>query len=159
MEDVMFVLKIIAALGCGLIAGAFFAFSSFVMRALGALPAPNGISAMQSINVIVINPVFLGVFVGTAVVCAVAGIASLLDWQGAGSASIIAGSVLYICGCFMVTMFFNVPLNDALAKASPISPEGAEFWANYLDKWTMWNTVRTIASLMASAAFMFALRY
>lgn len=159
MDDLMFGLKIIAALGCGLIAGAFFAFSSFVMKALGALPAPNGLAAMQSINIVVINPVFLGVFAGTAVLCAIAMIATLLRWQGTGSAWIIAGGVLYIGGCFLVTMFLNVPLNDALAKANPGSPEGAEFWAKYLDAWTMWNTVRTIASLAASAAFMIAMRY
>jgi uncharacterized membrane protein len=56
-------------------------------------------------------------------------------------------------------MLLNVPLNDALAKASPDSPEGAEFWAKYLDTWTMWNTVRTICSLAASAAFIVAARY
>lgn len=159
MDDLMFGLKIIAALGCGLIAGAFFAFSSFVMKALGALPAPNGLAAMQSINIVVINPVFLGVFVGSAVLCAVAMIATLLRWQGAGSIWIIAGGVLYIGGCFLVTMFLNVPLNDALAKAAPETAESAAFWTNYLDKWTMWNTVRTIASLAASAAFMIAMRH
>jgi uncharacterized membrane protein len=124
MDDVMFGLKILAALGCGLIAGAFFAFSSFVMKALGQLPAPNGISAMQSINIVVINPVFLGVFVGSAVLCAIAMIVSVVRWQGPGSIWIIIGGILYIGGCFLVTMFLNVPLNDALAKAAPGSPEG-----------------------------------
>ncbi len=55
-----------AVLGSGLIAGTFFAFSSFVMPALARLPAAQGIASMQSINVVVINPLFLGVFVGTA---------------------------------------------------------------------------------------------
>ena len=159
MDDLIFGLKIIAALGCGLIAGTFFAFSSFVMKALGQLPAPNGMAAMQSINVVVINPVFLGVFIGTGVLCLVAIIASLLRWQGAGSAWIVAGGILYIGGCFLITMLLNVPLNDALAKAGPGSPEGAELWAKYLDTWTMWNTVRTIASLAASAAFVISMKY
>jgi uncharacterized membrane protein len=86
-------------------------------------------------------------------------IATLLRWQGAGSAWIIAGGALYIGGCFLVTMFLNVPLNDALANANPGSPEGAEFWAKYLDTWTMWNTLRTLASLLASAAFMIGIRH
>jgi hypothetical protein len=38
------------ALGCGLLAGVFFAFSAFVMPALRRLPASQGIAAMQSIN-------------------------------------------------------------------------------------------------------------
>jgi len=158
MDDVMFGLKMIAALGCGLIAGTFFAFSSFVMKALGTLPAPGGIAAMQSISIGVINPLFLGVFVGSAVLCVIALIASLLRWQGVGSLWIITGGLLYIGGCFLVTMLLNVPLNDALAKVSPGSPEGAEIWTRYLNTWTMWNTVRTVCSLAASAAFMIATR-
>lgn len=153
MDDLMFALKIIAALGCGMIAGAFFAFSSFIMRALGQLPAPNGLSAMQSINVVVINPVFLGVFVGTVFICLAAMVLALVRWQGLASMWVLAGGVLYIAGCFAVTMLLNVPLNDALAKVDPTSAEGAALWTTYLDKWTMWNTVRALASLAASAAF------
>jgi uncharacterized membrane protein len=44
----------IALLGAAMIAGVFFAFSSFVMPALARLPAAGGISAMQSINVVVL---------------------------------------------------------------------------------------------------------
>jgi len=159
MDDFVFGLKVITALGCGLIAGAFFAFSVFIMRALAALPAPGGIAAMQSINVVVLNPVFLGVFVGSAVLCAAAMIASLLRWQGAGSMWVLGGAILYLAGCFAVTMVFNVPLNDALAKANPAAPESADLWNSYLKTWTMWNHVRTLASLAASAAFIIASRY
>jgi uncharacterized membrane protein len=69
---------LLSSLGCGLIAGAFFAFSTFVMKALGNLPPAHGIAAMQSINVVVINPWFLTPFIGTAVVCAFVMIASLM---------------------------------------------------------------------------------
>src|SRR5258705_6992637 len=43
------------ALGAGLVAGVFFAFSSFVMAALARLPPAQAIAAMQSINVTVVN--------------------------------------------------------------------------------------------------------
>ena len=50
--NVLFDLAIPAAvLGCGLVAGIFFAFSTFVMRALGRRPAGEGIAAMQAINI------------------------------------------------------------------------------------------------------------
>lgn len=159
MDDLVFVLKVLTALGCGLIAGTFFAFSVFVMRALAALPAPGGIAAMQSINVVVLNPVFLGVFVGSAGLCMVAAIGSLLRWQGAGSTWVLGGAILYLAGCFAVTMVFNVPLNDALEKANPAAPESVDLWNGYLNTWTMWNHVRTLASLAASAAFIAAARY
>lgn len=159
MDDLVFGMKVITALGCGLIAGTFFAFSVFVMRALATLPAPGGMAAMQSINVVVLNPVFLGVFVGSAVLCVVAMIASLLRWQGAGSMWVLGGAILYLAGCFAVTMVFKVPLNDALAKADPGAPESVDLWNDYLKTWTMWNHVRMLASLAASAAFIVAVRY
>src|SRR3954453_3000242 len=78
-------LKLAAALGCGLIAGVFFAFSTFVMKALARLPADEGMAAMQSINVVVLNPMFLGVFLGTAALCVGALIFSWRHWPESGA--------------------------------------------------------------------------
>jgi hypothetical protein len=55
----LFTLKLLTALGCGLAAGVFFAFSTFVMPALVRLQPPQGIAAMQSINITAINPLFM----------------------------------------------------------------------------------------------------
>jgi uncharacterized membrane protein len=158
-DKLLFLSTLFAALGSGLIAGAFFAFSSFVMKALSRLPASEGMAAMQSINVVVLNPLFLGVFVGTAVLCAVAAVFAFLRWQEPGSGYLLAGSLLYLIGTFLVTMVLNVPLNDALAAMAPSAPEAKELWAGYLDRWTVWNHVRTIAALAAAASFTNALRY
>ena len=73
VDNLLYTVILVSALGCGLIAGVFFAFSSFVMKALSRIPAAQGIAAMQSINVVVLNPVFLGVFFGAAAGC--------LGWQ------------------------------------------------------------------------------
>jgi len=62
MERLMFALTFLSALGAGLVAGIFFAFSAFIMSALGRLSPAGGISAMQSINVVVLNPLFFAVF-------------------------------------------------------------------------------------------------
>jgi uncharacterized membrane protein len=150
-SNLIFVLTLLTALGCGLIAGAFFAFSSFIMAALGRVPPSQGIASMQSINIVVINPVFLGVFLGTAVLCVLLAVFSLLNWNTPGSAWLLAGCLLYFFGTFVVTMAFNVPLNNALAAVDPASAEGARVWENYLNAWTIWNTVRTIASLASMA--------
>lgn len=157
MDQALFVVTLLSALGCGLIAGAFFAFSSFVMKALGRLPAEQGIAAMQSINVVVINPVFLGVFVGTAIACALLAVASLFRLQAAGSGYLVGGGALYVLGTFAVTMTMNVPRNDALAAVDGKSADGARVWADYLSSWTAWNTVRTIAALVACASLIAAL--
>lgn len=157
MSDLTFILSLLSALGSGLIAGAFFAFSAFVMRALGKLPAHEGIAAMQSINIVVINPWFMVVFLGTVVTSVVLAVTSIINWSSAGSGYLLAGCLLYVAGTFLVTIVFNVPLNNAIAAVDPSSPEGAAVWSNYLTNWTLWNTVRTIASTLALASFILGL--
>ena len=66
------------------------------------------------------------------------------------------GSVLYLAGTLLVTMVFNVPLNDLLADADVTSAEGVRIWQSYVPRWTMWNHVRTVASLAAMASFILA---
>jgi uncharacterized membrane protein len=146
----MFALKLLAAIGCGLIAGVFFAFSTFVMKALAQQPPDRGIAAMQSINITVINPWFMTVFLGTAVACLGLAGFSLFQWPQHGAIYLLAGSLLYFIGTFLVTIVGNVPLNDALAKVEPTSSEGVQIWATYLTNWTAWNHVRTIAAIAAA---------
>jgi uncharacterized membrane protein len=146
-----------AAVGSGLMAGFFFAFSICVMRALGALPSAQGIAAMQSINVAVLNPWFLSVFFGMAVLSIFLIVAALLRWHEPAAACALAGSLLYLLGTFVVTILFNVPRNRALAGAAATSREGAALWADYVTAWTRWNHVRTIAALAAAGCFTFAI--
>jgi uncharacterized membrane protein len=157
IDKVLFALTLVSAIGCGLVGGAFFAFSTFVMNALARLPAAQGIAAMQSINVTVINPLCGAVFLGTAAACVLLAVSSLLRWREPGAAYILAGSLLYLIGVIIVTGLFNVPRNDALAAVAPASAEGASLWADYLSGWTGWNHVRTIASLVAAALLTIAL--
>ena len=148
---------LVSALGCGLMAGFFFAFSICVMKALGAIPLAHGISAMQSINVAVINPWFLTPYFGMAVLSVLLSIASVLRWHEPGAVYVVAGGLLYFLGTFLVTMLFNVPRNNALAAVAATSAEGAALWADYLIAWTKWNHLRTIAALAGAASFTIAL--
>ncbi len=149
-------LELVAALGCGLVAGVFFAFSTFVMPALARLQPPQGITAMQSMNITAINPLFMLAIFGTAAVCFFLAVSSLLKWQQPGAVYLLVGSLLYLVGAVLVTVVFNVPLNDALAIVDPSSPDGASLWSNYLTNWTNWNHVRTVAALAAAALFTIA---
>jgi uncharacterized membrane protein len=151
------ILIVISALGCGLIAGVFFAFSSFIMGALGKLPPGQGIAAMQSINVVVINPIFLGVLFGTAALALFLGFGAIRHLGDPRAIWIVAGAGLYVIGTVLVTMAFNVPLNNALAAVDPASGESAAVWVDYLRTWTNWNHVRGLAALAASGAFISAL--
>lgn len=149
--DALSVLTLAAALGCGLIAGVFFAFSTFVMKALARLPAAQGIAAMRSINVVVINPWFMAPFFGTGAACVALAIWALARWEAPGAEYRLAGGLLYVVGTIGVTMAFNVPRNNALTRVDPASNEGARLWAAYVTGWTAWNHVRTAAALLAAA--------
>lgn len=145
-------------LGAALVAGIFFAFSTFVMNALSRLLPEQGIAAMQSINVAVLNPWFFAVFFGTALGSIALALLGILDWGAPGSAYLVSGSLLYLIGCILVTIVFNVPLNHALAAVEPGSKEDAEMWTRYLSTWTTWNHLRTVASLAAASSFIMAIR-
>jgi uncharacterized membrane protein len=70
-----------------------------------------------------------------------------------GAAYVVIGAVVYAAGCIGVTMFCNVPRNDALARLAPVSTDGASYWPHYVREWTAWNHVRTLACLAAMVAF------
>lgn len=158
-ERLMDIGVFVAALGCGLVAGVFFAFSGFVMPALARLSPAAGIAAMQSINRLAVTAWFMSLLFGTALLCLVLALLAILNWHGALSAWPLAGSLLYLCGAILVTVLFNVPLNNALATAPAENAEGAAIWSRYLTAWTRWNHLRTVASSLAAGCFILGLRY
>ncbi len=158
MSEVPYVATLATALGCGLNAGVFFAFSTFVMPALKRLPAAQGIAAMQSINKLAVTPAFTAALFGTAVACL-----GLVAWAAISSGErpavlVIAGGALYLVGTIGVTIARNVPLNDELATLHPQGAGAAGRWEEYATRWTTWNHVRTVAALAAAAVLTTALR-
>ena len=157
MDMVMTMTVIAVILGAALIAGVFFAFSSFVMHALARLPSHEGIAAMQSINVVVLNRSFLGVFMGTAILSAVVVVLIIRQWDASSSPWYLIGSLLYLFGTFMLTGVGNVPLNNQLAAVDASDPESNSAWQRYLGRWTLLNSIRMIAALAAAMAFVLGL--
>lgn len=157
IDQVLFALNLLLVVGCGLVAGIFFAFSAFVMKALGRIPSSQGIAAMQSINITVINPWFLSVFLGTAAVSVLIVVTSFWYWSEPETAYLLSGALTYFIGTFLVTIVFNIPRNDALAAVDPASTRGDRLWGEYLTSWTIWNHVRTVAAVAATTVFIVAL--
>jgi uncharacterized membrane protein len=145
-----------SALGALLIAGVFFAFSNFVMSGLARLPPKDGLAAMNSINLTVINPLFMAVFLGTGLAALALALMNSSSLPDPSAVRIVIGAVIYLLGSIGVTMIFNVPLNNALA-AAPGDPGSEALWADYLKTWVMWNHVRGVASLAAGALMFSAL--
>lgn len=150
-------LILIGVLGAATIGGVFFAFSTFVMRALAQLPPAHGVAAMQRINVVVLNPLFLGVFLGTALVQAMAAGLSLVAWLPQRSPLLLAAAALYLVGTFGVTVALNVPRNDRLAAMAADSDAAGAYWPTYVREWTFWNHVRTVAALASATCGLVAL--
>jgi uncharacterized membrane protein len=132
------------ALGCALLGGLYFAFSTFIMKALERTGAANGAAAMNSINVVILRSLFMPFFFGTTLGSLVLAVAGVIE----GAPLMIAGGTLYVLGMFVVTMFGNVPLNNALA-ANPTE----DTWRRFRSTWTRWNHVRTMSCLAAAALF------
>lgn len=154
MPRIVLLLTVLAALGSALMAGSFFAFSTFVMKGLSRLAPADGIRAVQAINVAVAPSPFIAVFLLTTLVSlALAVMAFTGDATTPMRALLISGALLYVVGTFGVTMVFNVPRNDLIAALDPTSPDAPATWARYLVEWTAWNHVRTVASLLATVAF------
>jgi uncharacterized membrane protein len=127
------------------------------MRSLGRLTPSQGIAAMQSINIAVINPVFMLVFLGTGLTCLILACSSFYTWNIRGAGYLLAGSLLYLLGTRMVTMVFNVPWNNRLAAVDPATENSAILWKAYMSSWTAWNHVRTAAALGAAVCLIIAL--
>jgi uncharacterized membrane protein len=147
------VLTLTAGVGCGLVGGVFFAFSSFVMPALKRLPTVDGVAAMQSINVTAVTPPLMTALFGTAVIAL---IVPLVVWRTGADSGVLAlvcvAAGLYLLGSIGVTAGANVPLNNQLAglTASAVSDTT---WTDWVRAWTTRNHIRAVASLAAAAAY------
>ena len=157
MSPLAFALTLVAALASGAMAGVFFAFSAFVMAGLGRLAAPDGVAAMQAINVTAVRPPLMIPFGGTAVLALGLAAWALASWSAARSALLLAGGGLYLVGIVAVTMARNVPLNDALAGVARQSASARAMWGRYLVRWTRWNHARAAAGIAAAGAYTAAL--
>lgn len=140
----------LTAVTTGIMTGVFFSFSTSVMKALGRLPAAQGIVAMQAMNVTIVNPLFMVVLAGSTLSCIVVLIgAPFTDAPHSGLR--VAGALIYLVGAIGVTAAVNIPMNNALAATQPQTAAGAQLWQTYLSRWTLFNHLRALASAGATA--------
>ena len=158
MSPFVFIVLQISIVAYGLIGGVFLAFSDFIMRSLANTGGTGGVEAMRVINREVFRWVFMALFLGMAAVSAFIVIYSATNLAGGPGTLILLGALVYLLGCFAVTVFFNVPMNEALAGMDLTSDITKEYWSNtYLPRWTLWNTVRTFACGISAALVLFGL--
>ena len=158
MSSAFLVLLHPVVLAYALVGGVFLAFSDFIMRALSVTSGHGGAEAMQAINREVFRWVFMTLFLGLAAISLVLSIYAVVSLTGPSATLIAAAGLVYLVGCFGVTVVFNVPMNDALAGKDLSQQSTHAYWSGtYLPRWTFWNTVRTIACGLSAALLLFGL--
>jgi uncharacterized membrane protein len=157
MEPIVTILLWFSAIGCGLMAGLYFAFSTFVMKALGRIDQAHGIATMNSINATILRSLFMPLFFGTTIAGAALAALAPFRWGEPGAAAMLAGGLVYVIGMFGCTVVFNVPLNNELARTGEADADATAVWTRYLKDWTAWNHLRTVASTAGTVLFIAAL--
>ena len=151
------VLTIVAAVGAGVAGGVFFAFSTFVMPALGRIPDPAGVRAMQAINEAAPGPWLMTLLFGTAGCAIATAVLALRQGSGTTTTLCVVGCGLYLLA-IVLTAAYHVPHNDALGRLDPDSAAAARSWSTYLTQWTRWNHVRTLTCIAAASCLTVAAR-
>jgi uncharacterized membrane protein len=156
------ILTIIAAITNSAAGGMMYVFSTFVMRGLDRTGPVQAITAMRGINTAANGSrAFLLVYFGAGVLAAALGVTAAVQLHQPGSWYSLVGGVVGVLAA-VITMAFNVPLNNHLDGVDPAGLSGADAareWQAYLSTWTAWNHVRTATAFAAAALMLIGLQY
>jgi uncharacterized membrane protein len=151
-------LAIAAAIGAGLSAGVYLAFSTLVMNGIRRLTPSQAISAMNGINrAAPASPLLMLVLFGTGIVCVLLIISGVQHRDDPAAVWHILGAALFLIG-MLITMVYHIPHNDRLLKADPNAADPGATWTHFYAPWMAWNHARTLASLAGTASLVLALR-
>ena len=152
----------VAALGSAAAGGMMYVFSTFVMRGLNRTDPVDAITVMRGINAEAnSNAAFLLAYLGAAVLAVVVGVIAAVQLRQPGSWWVLAGAIVGVLAA-VITIAFNVPLNNHLDAVSPVglSPaDAAREWQAYFTTWTNWNHVRTATSFITAVVMLIGVRY
>ncbi len=151
----------VAAMASAAAAGMMYVFSTFVMRGLDRTGPVAAITAMRGINVDAnTNAPFLLAYFGAALLAVAVGVLAVIQFRQPGSGWLLAGAILGVLGA-IITVAFNVPLNDHLDTVEPATlsvADAAREWQAYLSAWTAWNHARTATAVAAPVLMLIGMR-
>jgi uncharacterized membrane protein len=146
------IILVLTATTTALIAGLFYAWSCSVTLGLARLPDTIYLAFMQTTNKAILNPVFFISFMGTAILLPVSTFLHYDSTIPHRFLFLLTATLIYLIGGLGVTMFGNVPLNEALdafnlqsASQEAIAAQRAKFEG----RWNNLNTIRTISSTLS----------
>lgn len=135
------IILILTTLTTALIADLFYSYSCSVNIGLGHLTDKEYLAAMQSINNAILDPLFFLSFMGTLVLLPVS---CCLNYQESSFVFLLWAAIIYVVGAFGVTVFGNVPLNEALAQFDLQSASLQEIANQRMKFEAPWNTLHAI---------------
>ena len=156
MADWFLVVSQVSVISCGLVAGVFLTFSDLVMKSLAAPRPAGGIECMQVINRKVFKTVFMVLLLGMSALAPLLVGYAYFYVSGPASSWVIAGGAIYLVGVLLVTLIFNVPMNQRLDALDFSGSEVASYWKTYVPNWSFWNHVRTISSGASAICYLVA---
>jgi uncharacterized membrane protein len=156
------ILTSFAALFSAAAGGMMYVFSTFVMRGLDRTGPVEAITAMRGINTEAnSNPAFLLGYFGATILALAVGVVAVIQLRQPGTWLVLVGAVFAILAA-VITMAFNVPLNNHLDTVNPVglsAADAAREWQAYFSTWTAWNHARTVISFVGAALMLVGLRY
>jgi uncharacterized membrane protein len=159
MEFLQATALIVATMTVGLMAGAFVLYANAVMPGLRRTDDRTFVAAFQSIDTVIINPLFLSLFIGAL---GFTGLAAALHLGEDGRSVLpwtLAALLLYVA-TFAITVRVNVPLNDGIKAAG--APDRITNLARVREqfnepRWVRWNLVRAVTTTAAFGCLAWAL--
>lgn len=151
-------LLIITTVLVSLLAGIFLAYVVSVNGALHKLTDREYVRAMQQINIVIQNGLFFLAFMGPVPLLPIITYMSRDATNPLQFPLLLAASVIYIGGSFILTIVGNVPYNERLARVNVDggSSEVAAARAQFEKPWNAMHAVRTIASIAAAVLLVVA---
>lgn len=146
----MRIIDIAAAAASAAVAGVYVNFSARVMPRLAGWPAADAVATMQRFNRIAVRAPFMTAFFGGAALSAYQVLRAVSGETAAGEQLAAGAGLAHLAG-FALTIAYNVPRNERLARLAAGTPPADAYWAVYLREWTGANTVRAVLSLVALA--------
>ena len=136
----------------GLMAGIFFTWSNAVKPGIGKLNDIDYLSALQSMNRVILNSLFLIVFIGTIISVALVPVFHFHFYPKNIFWLLILIVIIYLVGVFSVTVFGNIPLNEILDKRnlSVMNPNDLSLLRDSIEnRWNNFNLIRSISSALS----------
>lgn len=148
------------AIVTALMAGLFYNWTTAITVGFKQLSDSEYVAAFQAINRAIQNPLFFVSFFGTAILLPICSYMQFKQGYSMVFYLLLGATLLYWLGVMLVTVFGNIPLNNALdsfdlqnATLSDIKQQRLAFE----NRWNNFNMIRTVSSFISLVMVLIAL--